>query len=70
MKKEVMSVKHLICRIMKSKDHMSAHQTCHILKMIASYFKNINFLSTDTPFGTYRKVDVEIANSTLGPPEY
>ena len=37
--------------------------------MTASYFKNVKFLSTDTPFRTDRKVELEIANATLGKPE-
>ena len=37
--------------------------------MTATYFKNIKYLSTDTPFRTDRKVELEIANETLSPPE-
>ena len=44
-------------------------QTYHILKMKLAYFKNIKYLSTNTPFRTYRKVESEIINTTLSPPE-
>ena len=44
-------------------------QTCDTLKMRATYFKNIKCSSTDTPFRTNRKVESEIANETLSPPE-
>ena len=60
--KEGTYVKHLNCRIIQSKDHISMDQTCHILKITVSYFKNVKNLSTNTLFRTDRKVDSEIAN--------
>ena len=67
--KERTSIKHLNFRITQSQDHISMDQICRILKMTAAYFKNDKFVSTYTPFRTDRKVESEIANTTLGLPE-
>ena len=67
--KEGTNVKYLNCKIIQSQGHMSMDQTYHILKMTAAYFKNIKNLSTGTRFRTDRKVESEISNANLSPPE-
>ena len=53
------------CQIIKSKGHMLIDQNYHILKITAAYFKNNEFLSTETPFRTDRRVESEIDNTNL-----
>ena len=48
---------------------MPMEKNYYILKMIAACFKDSKFLSTDTPFINDRKVESEISNSALSPPE-